>query len=366
MKVLHVAESISKNSGGVGAVINHLHQGLRKKGIESNIATRDAKSDMSLSNNLNDKQKEEYFHIHNNLEQLLKKINPELIHIHGLWNTYCKPCMKFSHENKVKIILSPHGMAHPWALSRSKMKKKIYKFFVLNDVLKNLDGMHALTNEESQCIKYFTNAATKVYIVPNPTDTHNKDIFLKNRKNIIFMGRIAEQKGINKILDLWSEMFRENQCLGNTLNIYGDGEGLYFKKFKQKLKTTPNTNYHGPVYGDEKISVLNHSKAIIMMSEFEGLPMMALEAMSYGIPVICNYNCGLNHEIEKNLVFVLKEKENRVTQLKKILIQLEDYSIQDAKKLISHTEKYYSNEKVIDGMINLYKKVLNEDIQKNI
>lgn len=364
MKVLHVAESINKNSGGVGAVINQLHRGLRKKGVESNIVSQDAINAMSLSNNINDKEKEGYFHIHHNLEQLLNKINPELIHIHGLWNTYCKPCIKFSHENKVKIILSPHGMTHPWALNKSKIKKKIYKFFILNNVLKNLDGMHALTNEESENIKAFTNTTTKVYIVPNPTEMHKKDIFLNNRKNIIFMGRIAEQKGINKILDLWSEMFKENQCLGNTLNIYGDGEGLYYKKFKQKLKTTPNTNYHGPVYGDEKTNVLNHSKAIIMMSEFEGLPMMALEAMSYGIPVICNYNCGLNLEIENNLVFALKE--DRLTHLKKIFMQLEEYSIQDAKKLISHTEKYYSNEKVIGGMIKLYKKVLNEDIQKNI
>lgn len=202
MKVLHVAESINKNSGGVGTVINHLHQGLRKKGIESNIASRDEKNDTSLLKNLNDKEKKKYFHIHHDLKQLLTKINPELIHIHGLWNTYCKPCMKFSHENKVKIILSPHGMTHPWALNRSKIKKKIYKFFVLNNVLKKLDGIHALTSEESESIKVFTNKSPKVYIVPNPTETHKKDICFKSRKNIIFMGRIAEQKGINKILDL--------------------------------------------------------------------------------------------------------------------------------------------------------------------
>ena len=64
MKVLHVAESINKSSGGVGAVINQLHRGLRKKGVESNIVSQDAINTMSLSNNINDKEKEGYFHIH--------------------------------------------------------------------------------------------------------------------------------------------------------------------------------------------------------------------------------------------------------------------------------------------------------------
>ena len=34
MRVLHVAESIGINSGGVGVVVEHLHKGLDEKGIE--------------------------------------------------------------------------------------------------------------------------------------------------------------------------------------------------------------------------------------------------------------------------------------------------------------------------------------------
>ena len=46
-----------------------------------------------------------------------------------------------------------------------------------------------------------------------------------------------------------------------------------------------------------------------MMSEFEGLPMMALESMSFGVPIICNQNCGLNLEIQNGLVFSLLKKK---------------------------------------------------------
>ena len=103
-----------------------------------------------------------------------------------------------------------------------------------------------------------------------------------------------------------------------------------------------------------------------MMSEFEGLPMMALESMSFGVPVICNKNCGLNFEIQNELIFSLLKKEDHLGRLENILRDLDNYSLNDAKKLIAHTEKYYSNDKVIDDMINVYKRVCSEDDQENV
>ena len=363
MRVLHVAESIGINSGGVGVVVEHLHKGLDEKGIESCIVTQSSIDDIDALYGCDNQKHSKFYQIKNNLEFLLSEIKPEIIHIHGLWNIHSHACINFSKRNKTRVILSPHGMTHPWALNVSKLKKKIYKLLVLDNLIDKIDAFLALTDEESQSINNFVNNTSKIYVVPNPIKIHKEVINVKDRKDIIFIGRITEQKGVNKMLSPWKDIFEKNKCLENRLNIYGDGEGSYFREFEKQLKVTPHAAYHGPIYGKNKTNVLNKSKALLMMSEFEGLPMMALESMSFGVPIICNQNCGLNLEIQNGLVFSLLKKEDHLDRLGNILQNLESYSLSDAKKLIAHTEKYYSYDKVIDDMINVYTRVCSEDNQ---
>ena len=96
MRVLHVAESIGKNSGGVGVVVEHLHKGLNKKGVKSYIATQSSLDDTHASYDLNNQDHTKFYQIKKDLGLLLSEIKPEIIHIHGLWNIHSHACINFS------------------------------------------------------------------------------------------------------------------------------------------------------------------------------------------------------------------------------------------------------------------------------
>ena len=119
----------------------------------------------------------------------------------------------------------------------------------------------------------------------------------------------------------------------NGLNIYGDGK-VVILRVQETTKGYASCCLSWPNIWKNKTNVLNKSKALLMMSEFEGLPMMALESMSFGVPIICNQNYGLNLEIQNGLVFSLLKKEDHLIARKHTRIL--SYSLSDAKKFIAH------------------------------
>ena len=98
IKVLHISHAKSFEDGGIYSAV--------KKIIESheisNIST-----EWISTKNLAKKE----------LIELIKKINPSMIHIHGLWRL---PTRRFIIKNiSIPFMISPHGMLSEWSLKQS-------------------------------------------------------------------------------------------------------------------------------------------------------------------------------------------------------------------------------------------------------
>lgn len=94
---------------------------------------------------------------------------------------------------------------------------------------------------------------------------------------VIFVGRLSKGKNIEPIIDA------VNSLKGLvTLTIVGDGEE-YERLIKRKGEWVKFT---GGVSPAEVQNFLKEADIMIMNSLFEGIPMVILEAISYGIPVI--------------------------------------------------------------------------------
>lgn len=109
---------------------------------------------------------------------------------------------------------------------------------------------------------------------------------------IVFLGVLERQKGLFTLLDAFHHCRNLQEF---RLSIFGEGSiKALLKKRIEALGLETRVAIHGYVPLDELTAVLRETAAIIVPSEsYENAPLVALEALSMGIPVIGSNLGGL-------------------------------------------------------------------------
>lgn len=192
--------------------------------------------------------------------------------------------LKVAHNLGMPIVLHVHGGIYikernrPWYIK--KLIKKIFSW-----------SKHIIVlGEEEKTILEEDFALKNVISLPNCIDLSiakefNRDITSKETLDILYLGRIEPNKGIDYIFDACSTLKEK----GVNFHLHFAGkeeiEGQYVPKFKEVLGN--HFTFHGIVSGEKKTEVLKKCDIFLMPSFFEGLPMSLLETMSFGqVPVV--------------------------------------------------------------------------------
>lgn len=148
-----------------------------------------------------------------------------------------------------------------------------------NLILRRLDKFVVLTNED----KLLWGDMPNIVVIPNPARHLDLSFAQLQSKSAIAVGRLSEQKGFDMLIHSWRLVHR---CHPDwTLSIYGSGE---MKEELDKLilenKLGNVVKIHAPIKDIEKKYV--ESSIYVLSSRYEGLPMVLLEAMSVGLPIV--------------------------------------------------------------------------------
>lgn len=105
---------------------------------------------------------------------------------------------------------------------------------------------------------------------------------LKN-KNFIAAGRFIYAKGFDLLIEAFKIFAEKNQDW--NLTIYGTGDGL--NNVKEKIHEYGLENRVSlPGFSDSMVENLLNSSCYLLSSRWEGMPMVILEALEVGIPVV--------------------------------------------------------------------------------
>lgn len=127
--------------------------------------------------------------------------------------------------------------------------------------------------------------ARKVEVIPNYCTLETRDIASLESNRVIAVGRLCKEKNFQKLIDAW-RIIANNKDMGCwTLNIYGDGP---LRKDLQAQIDEYGLGHSIKLCGnvlDIKQEYLK-SSMLAMTSLTEGMPMVIIEAMTCGLPVI--------------------------------------------------------------------------------
>ena len=219
--------------------------------------------------------------------KVLRKTKPDLIHIHSSFGPSFYRKMSFilmAERAGIPVVNHIHGSAMDEFYNNAGARKQK----LVQRIYGKCACIITLTPHWQKIIQNIAKD-TKVVTVPNYSILHEETAQPAARdarfakKQILFLGKIDEAKGVYEIPAVMDRVCREFPEAVFYLAGSGDLEGVRERTPEDLRK---NLVLPGWIVGEEKEQALRESTVFFLPSHMEAMPVSALDAMGYGLPVV--------------------------------------------------------------------------------
>ncbi|NOY69186.1 MAG: glycosyltransferase family 4 protein [Deltaproteobacteria bacterium] len=144
---------------------------------------------------------------------------------------------------------------------------------------------------------------SKIHVVHCTVDNafiDNVPVPLPDKPRLICVGRLCEQKGQLLLVEALNEL--KKQAINFEMIFAGDGDMRNQIELKiNELKLNDSVKITGWLTGDEVKREIIESRALVLPSFAEGLPVVIMEAFALGRPVISTCIAGIPELVENNI-----------------------------------------------------------------
>ncbi|TSC90617.1 MAG: group 1 glycosyl transferase [Parcubacteria group bacterium Gr01-1014_2] len=183
-----------------------------------------------------------------------------------------------------------HIPGYPKAASlKEKIYKRFFYLFIKYDCEK-AKAVRVMNNQIAEKLVALSIPKSKIKLIS--AIYIDLDIFkpmsLEKKYDLIFVGRLAKNKGINLLLEALKILRFKFHVSNFKVLIVGDGPLKNSLKSKvESLKLENNVIFYGWAEDSNKVAIfLNQSKFLVMTSYNEGGPRVVAEAMACGVPIL--------------------------------------------------------------------------------
>jgi glycosyltransferase involved in cell wall biosynthesis len=249
--------------------------------------------------------------------------------------------------NVRKQFLTAHHKGFIWSFLGEMRTQQLKK------VTKGLDRLVVLTKADHE---QWEQSHQNIIQIPNPNPLVNMESSTLMNKQVISIGKLDAQKGYDMLVEAWQLVVIRHPDW--VLAIFGEGQ--WESKLRSRIKELDLVGKIN-LYGNttDVVSQYLDSSIYVMSSRYEGLPMVLIEAMSCGLPIVsfdCEY--GPRELIIDGESGLLVNPNNLEQLAEKIcfLIENENIRIKMGVKALEGVRKY-AKEPIMNKWIDLFEKL---------
>jgi glycosyltransferase involved in cell wall biosynthesis len=238
----------------------------------------------------------------------------DIVHQHGIWTGASSATLIFSKKKKVPTIIAPHGSLNQWVLHLSRWKKKIALAAYERDNLRLASCLHATSVSEisdfrnfglHNPIAYIENGIQEKYlsVEGNAGRFREQNSVTGNKRILLFLSRISPKKGLTMLVEAINSIpddFADWQLIIAGIEEFNHKQEV--ESMVKQLNLEDRIKIIGPLFDREKNDAFAAAELFILPSYSEGSPMVVLDSLAAGVPVIttkasswgdlADYNCG--------------------------------------------------------------------------
>jgi len=276
------------------------------------------------------------------VKRVIKEFKPDVIHAHDMRASFIGALA----AGKTKIIahihnsdfearkISPKSLA--FLLTKFKYKNVIW----VSDSCFNSYIFHKAFSKKSKILYNVIDAKSVI-------DRANEDL-KKYDYDLAYVGRLANPKNPLRLIKIVGFLKQKKQDVKVAIVGSGNLEQSVINE-AERLGVKENIVFHG--FMANPLGILKSAKIMVMTSDREGLPMVALEAMALGIPIVSTPTDGLCEIVKPGVTGFLEWDEQKFAEHLFSLITNEQQQKEFSKATLEEFKKLNDT--------NKYKEVLN-------
>ena len=179
--------------------------------------------------------------------------------------------------------------------------------------------------------------------------------------NLLFLSTVSKNKGIYTFLSTVAELQNRGVQFGTL--IAGEGPELNALKLLVRDKNLVNVEFLGHVTDLKKAETFTRSSVYLFPSSYEGMPTTVIEAMAFGLPVLCTKVGALPDFFVNGKMGYFIDDLNDIETIADKIVELWNnselhYAISGYNKL--KVNEHYLATSTVNSLEKLHQRIINE------
>lgn len=292
--------------------------------------------------------------------------NADIIHLMGNWSLLNALVYIIARRFKIPYLVCSAGMLPIYG--RSRFLKNLYNFLVGKKIIRNADGLIAVTADEIPHFKAYGVNQEKITVIPNGISQRDfqtesdfeflNKYYLTDIPFVLFVASLKHIKGPDLLLQAFCNAMGDLHPY-HLVFVGPDGGMLSeLKDMVKRYNASERVHFLGYLGGVDKSKIYYASKLLVIPSRQEAMSIVVLEAGITSTPVLLTDQCGFNDianfEGGKVVSATVEGLQNGLIEILRDTKKLKFMG----KNLKNFTCKYFTWDLIIEKHLSLYNQIL--------